>query len=29
MPTDANDAVATMHLIDDCYRAAGMEPRSP
>jgi predicted dehydrogenase len=28
MPTDADDAVATMQLIDDCYRAAGIEPRS-
>lgn len=27
MPTDANDAVATMQLIDDCYRAAGLAPR--
>lgn len=27
MPTDADDAVATMRLIDDCYLAAGMEPR--
>ena len=28
LPTDADDAVATMQLIDDCYRAAGMQPRS-
>jgi predicted dehydrogenase len=27
MPTDADDAVATMRLIDDCYRAIGLEPR--
>jgi predicted dehydrogenase len=27
LPTDADDAVTTMHLIDDCYRAAGLEPR--
>jgi predicted dehydrogenase len=25
--TDADDAVATMALIDDCYRAIGLEPR--
>jgi predicted dehydrogenase len=25
--TDAEDAVATMSLIDDCYRAIGLEPR--
>ena len=25
--TDADDAVATMTLIDDCYRAIGLEPR--
>jgi len=25
--TDANDAVATMSLIDDCYRSIGLEPR--
>ena len=25
--TDADDAVATMSLIDDCYRAIGLEPR--
>jgi predicted dehydrogenase len=27
MPTDADDAVATMRLIDDSYRAAGLPPR--
>jgi predicted dehydrogenase len=27
MPTDADDAVATMHLIDTCYHAAGLQPR--
>ena len=27
MPTDADDAVATMQLIDACYRAAGMRTR--
>jgi predicted dehydrogenase len=27
MPTDADDAVATMRLIDDCYLAAGLDPR--
>jgi predicted dehydrogenase len=25
--TDADDAVATMSLIDDCYRALGLQPR--
>lgn len=25
--TDAEDAVATMSLIDDCYRAVGLQPR--
>ena len=25
-PTGAEDAVATMSLIDDCYRAIGLEP---
>ena len=25
--TDADDAVATMSLIDDCYRSIGLEPR--
>ena len=25
--TDADDAVATMSLIDDCYRTIGLEPR--
>jgi predicted dehydrogenase len=28
MPTDSDDAVRTMHLIDACYRAAGLEPRA-
>jgi hypothetical protein len=27
MPTDADDAVATMRLIDRCYRLAGPGPR--
>lgn len=27
LPIDADDAVATMALIDDCYRAAGLAPR--
>jgi predicted dehydrogenase len=27
MPTDTNDAVATMRLIDHCYLAAGLQPR--
>jgi predicted dehydrogenase len=27
LPTDAEDAVANMQLIDDCYRAAGLSPR--
>ena len=27
LPIDANDAVETMQLIDDCYRAAGFSPR--
>ncbi len=27
MPTDSDDAVETMSLIDRCYRAAGFEPR--
>lgn len=27
LEVDADDAVATMALIDDCYRAAGFEPR--
>jgi predicted dehydrogenase len=26
-PTDADDAVITMALIDQCYRAAGLDPR--
>ena len=28
-PTTADDAVATMRVIDACYRAAGLEPRRP
>lgn len=28
MPTDSDDAVRTMALIDACYRAAGLEPRA-
>jgi predicted dehydrogenase len=28
MPTDSDDAVETMRLIDRCYRAAGFEPRA-
>jgi predicted dehydrogenase len=27
LPIDADDALATMSLIDDCYRAAGFPPR--
>jgi hypothetical protein len=27
MPTDADDAVATMQLVDQAYQAAGLEPR--
>jgi len=27
MPTDSDDAVVTMRLIDECYRALGLEPR--
>ena len=27
MPTDSDDAVMTMQLIDQCYRTAGFEPR--
>ena len=27
LPTDADDAVANMQLIDNCYRAAGLTPR--
>lgn len=27
LPTGADDAVASMQLIDDCYRAAGLTPR--
>jgi len=26
-PIDTEDAVETMQLIDDCYRAAGFQPR--
>jgi phosphoribosylanthranilate isomerase len=29
LPLDTDDAVATMELIDDCYRAAGFSPRQP
>src|SRR5207248_1214464 len=29
VPTDAADAVPTMALIDDAYRAAGLAPREP
>lgn len=28
MPTDSDDAVQTMELIDQCYRAIGLEPRT-
>jgi predicted dehydrogenase len=28
-PTDLHDAIANMEVIDACYRAAGLEPRSP
>jgi predicted dehydrogenase len=28
-PTDVDDAVANMTVIDACYRAAGLEPRRP
>ena len=28
-PTTAADAVATMSVIDEIYRAAGLEPRQP
>ena len=28
MPTDSDDAVETMRLIDQCYRAAGYQPRA-
>jgi hypothetical protein len=28
MPTDSDDAVATMQLIDQCCRAIGLEPRA-
>jgi len=27
LPTDADDALVNMQLIDDCYRAAGLSPR--
>lgn len=27
LKNDVDDAVATMQLIDDCYRAAGLTPR--
>jgi predicted dehydrogenase len=27
MPTDSDDAVHTMELIDECYRAIGLDPR--
>lgn len=27
--TDVNDAVANMRVIDDCYRVAGLSPRTP
>ena len=27
LPTDADNAVANMQLIDNCYRAAGLTPR--
>ena len=27
MPTDSDDAVRTMELIDECYRAIGLESR--
>jgi predicted dehydrogenase len=27
LPTDADDAVATMRLVDECYRGAGLDPR--
>ena len=26
-PTTADDAVRNMELLDECYRAAGLEPR--
>ncbi|MCK9896455.1 Gfo/Idh/MocA family protein [Frankia sp. AgB32] len=29
VPTDAADAVASMRVIDACYRAAGLAPREP
>jgi predicted dehydrogenase len=27
LPTDAEDSVRTMELIDECYRVAGLGPR--
>ncbi len=27
LPTDADNAVANVQLVDDCYRAAGLSPR--
>ena len=27
MPTDSDDAVVTMLMVDECYRALGLEPR--
>jgi hypothetical protein len=29
VPTGTGDAVANMAVIDDVYRAAGMDPRRP
>ena len=29
MLTGPDDSIATMRVIDDCYRAAGMEIRQP
>jgi predicted dehydrogenase len=29
VPTDTDDAVANMSLIDECYVAAGLQPRQP
>jgi predicted dehydrogenase len=28
-PTNPDDSVATMRVVDACYRAAGLEPRRP
>ena len=28
-PTNVDDAIANMRVIDACYRAAGLEPRAP